>query len=112
VNRRNTLGLAYYRAGRYREAIEILRGNIEHQDGRILAVDLYVLAMSYHRLGEIARALDYYHLAARWDAETVRWAQGQRNLDKTFLDDLAAFRAEAEEVLGIDRKDGGPRAAR
>src|SRR5262249_49777398 len=63
---RNTLGVAYYRAGRYREAVEVLRPNVEKEDDRFLAYDLYFLAMIYHRLGETARARDYYDWAVRW----------------------------------------------
>ena len=55
---RNTLGVAYYRAGRYREAVEVLRPNLERQEDTGLAFDLYFLAMSHHRLGETARARD------------------------------------------------------
>ena len=53
---RNTLGVAYYRAGRYREAVETLRPNLDKQEEWALAFDLYFLAMSHHRLGETARA--------------------------------------------------------
>jgi len=94
---RNTLGVAYYRADRYREAVEVLRPNVEKQEDWALAYDLYFLAMSHHRLGETARARDYYDWA-------VRWVQVQRNLKPENLDELSAFRAEAEELLGIDRK--------
>ena len=62
----NTLGVAYYRAGRYREAVEILRPNLERQEDWGLAFDLYFLAMSHHQLGETARARDYYDWAVRW----------------------------------------------
>jgi tetratricopeptide (TPR) repeat protein len=101
---RNTLGVAYYRAGRYREAIEALRPNLEHQENWALPPDLYFLAMSVHRLGETARARDDYDWAIRQHDATVRWAQVQPNLDRAFLEELAAFRAEAEELLGITRK--------
>ena len=53
--------------------------------------------MSHHRLGEAARARDYYDWA-------VRWVQVQRDLKPEHLEELTAFRAEAEELLGIDRK--------
>jgi Flp pilus assembly protein TadD len=53
---RNTLAVAYYRAGRYREAVEALRLNLERQEDNYLAHDLDFLAMSHHRLGETARA--------------------------------------------------------
>src|SRR5262249_7818371 len=99
---RNTLGVAYYRAGRYREAVEALRPNLQGQEGRTLASRPHFLAMSHRRLGEPARARDYYDWAVRWD-------QAQRGPDAVEPEELAAFRAEAEELLGIDRKDDRPR---
>jgi serine/threonine protein kinase/WD40 repeat protein len=89
---RNTLGVAYYRAERYREAVEILRSNIEKQEDWALAYDLYFLAMSHHRLGETARARDYYDLA-------VRWVSMQQDLKPEIYVELTAFRAEAEELF-------------
>jgi WD40 repeat protein len=94
---RNTLGLAHYRSGRYREAVEILRSNVEKEEDWALAYDLYFLAMSHYRLGETARARDYYDWAARW-------AAAQSNLGPEHREELAAFGAEAEELLGIGRK--------
>jgi serine/threonine protein kinase/WD40 repeat protein len=94
---RNTLGVAYYRAGRYREAVEVLRPNVEKQDDWELAYDLYFLAMSHHRLGEKARARDYYDWA-------VRWVAAQSDLRSELREELAAIRAETEALLGIDRK--------
>lgn len=52
--------------------------------------------MSHHRLGETARARDYYDWA-------VRWVQAQRGLDAGHLEELFVFRAEAAKLLGIDR---------
>jgi hypothetical protein len=88
--------VAYYRAGRYREAVEVLRPNIEMQEDRFLAYDLHFLAMSHHRLGEPARARAYYDWA-------VRSVAMQRDLSPEHLEELTAFRAEAEELFGIDR---------
>jgi tetratricopeptide (TPR) repeat protein len=93
----NTLGVAYYRAGRYREAIEILRPNLDKQEDWGLAFDLYFLAMSHHRLGETARARDYYDWA-------VRWPRTHPSLTAGHLEELDLFRAEAAELLGIDKK--------
>jgi WD40 repeat protein len=93
----NTLGVAYYRTGRYREAVETLRPNLDRQRDAHLGFDLYFLAMSHHRLGEAARARDYY-------AWAVRWAPMQRDLGSSHLEELAAFRAEAEDLLGIPWK--------
>jgi uncharacterized protein HemY len=65
VAHRNTLGLAYYRAGRYKDATDVLRSNVESQDDRFLVYDLCFLAMSYQRLGETSRAREYRSLALR-----------------------------------------------
>jgi hypothetical protein len=91
---RNTLGVAYYRAARYREAVEILRTNVTSQEDSALAFDLYFLAMSHDKLGESARARDYYDWA-------VRWVAAQRNLSAAYAEELTEIRAEAEEVLGV-----------
>jgi serine/threonine protein kinase/WD40 repeat protein len=93
---RNTLGLAYYRAGRYREAAEALRPNLQGQEDASLTLDLYILAMSHHRLGEPARARDYYEWA-------VRWTKSQHAPDARVPEEVAAFHAEATDVLGLDR---------
>src|SRR5579884_4146041 len=91
---RNTLGLAYFRDGRYREAVEILRSNIEKEEDWALAYDLFILAMSHHRLGETAQARAYYEWA-------IRWVSMQPNLKPEHLEELTAFRAEAAELLGL-----------
>ena len=69
---RNTLGLAYYRAGRYREAVETLEPNLKDQVNWALTYDLYFLAMSHHQLGESGRAREFYDLAVRWSGATTR----------------------------------------
>jgi eukaryotic-like serine/threonine-protein kinase len=97
ANWRNTLGVAYYRAGRHREAVEVLRSNLDKQAEEILAFDLYFLAMSHHHLGETARARDYY----RW---AIRWTALQPELKAVYLEELSACRAEAEALLGIEGK--------
>jgi hypothetical protein len=94
---RNTLGVAYYRNAQYREAVETLRPNLDKQDDNALAFDLYFLAMSHHRLGETTRARDYLAWGARWTA-------AQRGLSAAHLEELKMFRAEAEELLGIETK--------
>jgi tetratricopeptide (TPR) repeat protein len=94
---RNTLGVAYYRAGRYRQAVEVLRANLNSQEDWGLAYDLYFLAMSYQQLGEAAHARDYYTWA-------IRWVQTQRTLSADQLQELAVFRTEAEEQLGVKKR--------
>jgi hypothetical protein len=90
----NTLGLAYYRTGQYRQAVEVLRPNLQSQDASALAYDLYILAMSCHRLGETERARDYYTWA-------VRGSDAQKGPPSAPPEDLSALRAEAEAVLGL-----------
>ena len=90
---RNTLGVAYYRADRYREAAETLTGNLSSQSERELAGDLYFLAMSHHRLGDVALAEAYYTWANR---ATV----SQDDLTDREVKERAAFRAEAAILLG------------
>jgi hypothetical protein len=97
---RNTLAVAYYRVGRYRQAVELLEQNVTDQGDSFLAFDLYILAMSYHRLGEAVRARDYYDWAVRWTK--------MQTLGATQTEELAAFRAEAEELLGIAPKPNQP----
>jgi WD40 repeat protein len=92
TNYLNTLGVAYYRAGRYREAVELLRANLEKQEDRVLAIDLYFLAMSQQRLGEAARARDYFDWAVRWAGVRPPPAGDDE-------EELTAIRAEAEELL-------------
>jgi tetratricopeptide (TPR) repeat protein len=94
---RNTLGVAYYRDRRYRDAVDALRPNLQRQDDKGLAFDLYFLAMSYQQLGETVRAKDYYTWA-------VRWVGAQRDLPPGHQEELAQFRAEAAKLLRIDLK--------
>jgi serine/threonine protein kinase/WD40 repeat protein len=90
----NTLGAAYYRAGRYREAADVLRPNLDRQADKYLAFELYFLAMSHHRLGEAPRARDYF-------AWAVRWERTQSGLTPDEAEELKEFRAEAAVVLRL-----------
>jgi eukaryotic-like serine/threonine-protein kinase len=93
---RNTLGLAYYRAGRYREAVEALQLNLKDQVDWGLAYDLYFLAMSHHQLGESARARQFYNLAVRWS--------GTHEVPTDVVVELATFKVEAADLLGVKDK--------
>jgi WD40 repeat protein len=89
---RNTLGLVYYRLGRWREAVATLEPNLPRDPGQA-AWDLYILAASYHHLGDATRAREQFDRAARSEAEnSSRLSQGLRT-------QLHAFHVEAEEVL-------------
>jgi WD40 repeat protein len=102
---RNTLGLAYYRAGRYREAVDLLQPNIRSEGPNWLPFDLFLLAMSYYRLGETTRARDYYDWA-------VRWIERDLHLGAVQQQELTAFRAETEQLLGINDSKADPQKPR
>ena len=94
---RNTLGVAYYRAGRYREALGALEHNLTDQVDWALAYDLYFLAMSQHQLGESTRARQFYNLA-------VRWSGAHPGPDNLSVGEMIAIQAEAAELLGVKDK--------
>jgi tetratricopeptide (TPR) repeat protein len=91
---RNTLGVIYYRAGRHRDAVTTLESNLQY-NVNYAAFDLYFLAMSCHQLGEVEKAKDYLDRAVRWDD------QKRAGLPQHCQTELKAFRAEAEELLGV-----------
>jgi len=94
---RNTLGAAYYRDGRYLQAVDILRPNLDRPEHWSLAFDLYLLAMSHQKLDETALARDYYDRA-------VRLTETQKGPSPEQLEVLHMFRGEAEELLRIEKK--------
>jgi tetratricopeptide (TPR) repeat protein len=92
----NTLGLAYYRLGRWDEAVEALRRSLKEPE--YAAHDLFFLAMSYQRLGDTAKARDCYDQAVYW-CETHR-----EGFDNAMREELEGFRAEAD-ALGLSSGD-------
>jgi hypothetical protein len=92
---RNTLGVAYYRAGRFRDAIACLEQNLADQPDDDLPYDLYFLAMSHQQLGDVARARELVTWANRW----VESRANKVALRPDQIAELAAFRAEAEELI-------------
>jgi tetratricopeptide (TPR) repeat protein len=91
---RTTLGMAYYRLGRYALGVATLEQGLSAGQGDPAAADLFVLAMCHARLGQPIKARDCYDRAVRWMQEH----QGQ--LPAKTRDDLKGFRAEADSVLG------------
>jgi hypothetical protein len=94
---RNTLGLAYYRAGRFREAVTTLEPNLKDHVDWALPFDLYVLAMSHHHLGECPGARQFHDLA-------VRSSGAHGEAPKPYVVDLVAIQAEAAELLAVKDK--------
>jgi eukaryotic-like serine/threonine-protein kinase len=93
----NTLGVAYYRNDRYREAVDTLRSNLIRGEDWDLAFDLYFLAMSYHKLDDTALAKVYFDWAVRWPRTNERLKPGH-------VEELNMFRSEAIGVLGLADK--------
>jgi tetratricopeptide (TPR) repeat protein len=88
-----TLGSAYYRLGRYPEAIETLQRSLREARGENAGVNLFLLAMCHAREGEAAKATEYYERAVNW----VRDYQSE--LQPGSKKELDAFRTEAEALL-------------
>jgi tetratricopeptide (TPR) repeat protein len=92
-NNQNTLGVALYRAGEWKEAVEALEKNTKQGvvvSGREVASDFFFLAMTHWQLGDKEKAREWYQKAIQW-------------MDKDALRDeeLRRFRAEAEDLLCI-----------
>jgi hypothetical protein len=88
----NTLGVAQYRAGLFHDAAATLHRSLAAHAGRFDAFDLYFLAMALHRFGRLADARACLDRAARGNDQ-------HPGLSTTSLQELAAFRAEAEGLL-------------
>jgi tetratricopeptide (TPR) repeat protein len=94
----NTLGVVYYRLGRWAEAIEALTRSVK-ASSEATAFDSFFLAMCHHHLGEREKARAEY-------ARAVRWMELMRPEDE----ELVRFRAEAGELLNpIDEGTPSPK---
>jgi tetratricopeptide (TPR) repeat protein len=87
---RNTLGVVYYRLGRYREAVDCFEQNVK-EGHPYVAFDLVFLAMSYFQLDQIAKAEDCYERARQWSRQTRLTAEQAEG--------LKSFEAEAQVLL-------------
>jgi uncharacterized protein HemY len=92
-NELNTLGVVYYRLAEFTNAIAILELGIKTDPAGGSAHDFFFLAMAHQRLGDSARADDYF-------AKALKWLEHQPSLPSESKQELEAFRAEAEAVLG------------
>jgi tetratricopeptide (TPR) repeat protein len=88
----NTLGVACYRTGAWKEAIDALQKSTKLGAGGD-AGDWFFLAMSHWQTGNKEEARKWYERAAQWM---------QKNQPKDA--DLQRFHAEAAELLGEIRK--------
>jgi serine/threonine protein kinase/WD40 repeat protein/tetratricopeptide (TPR) repeat protein len=95
----NTLGVAHYRAAEWKAAIEALNKSIDLRKGGD-AFDFYILAMAHWQLG-------HKDEAHKWHDKAVQWMQENEEAlkkDKMHAEELRRFRAEAEELLKIEKK--------
>jgi tetratricopeptide (TPR) repeat protein len=85
----NTLGIALYRAGDWKEAVAALQKSMELRKGGD-SNDWFFLAMTYWQLGDKEQA-------HKWYAQAVQWMDKNQPRDV----ELRHFRAEAAALLGI-----------
>jgi tetratricopeptide (TPR) repeat protein len=88
----NTLGVALYRASDWKAAIAALDKSMRLRNGGD-SFDWFFLAMAHWQLGETDKARGFYDRAVQWM---------DKNQPKS--EELRRFRAEAAELLGIDKK--------
>jgi tetratricopeptide (TPR) repeat protein len=88
----NKLGAAQYRVGDWQAALEAFEQSMKLRNGGD-AFDWFFLAMAHWQLGEKEEARKWYDQAAAWM---------DKNQPKN--DDLRRFRAEAAELLELEKK--------
>jgi serine/threonine protein kinase/tetratricopeptide (TPR) repeat protein len=86
-----TLGMAYYRAGRFTESIATLEKTLAA--GEADAFDLFFLAMARFRIGQVDQARADFERAVQWRRDHPRVPQPGWN------EQLDAFQAEARAFL-------------
>ncbi len=89
----NTLGLAQLRNGRAKDAVNTLQQSLALDRGDFAAFDLYILSMCHTRLGDPAKAMDYFNRATKWHDEH------HDRLSARLQKELREFRAEAQQGL-------------
>ena len=89
---RNTLGVAHYRAGDWNAALPALEKSMELRKGGD-SFDWFLLAMAYEKLGDTEKARQWYQRATVWMEK-----------NQAANEELRRFRAEAAQVLEVDKK--------
>jgi tetratricopeptide (TPR) repeat protein len=90
----NTLGVAHYRAGDWKAAIAAFKKSMALRQGGD-SFDWFFLAMAHWQLGDKDEA-------RRWHDRAVEW---MKKKDPT-NEELIRFRAEAAELLSVEKNEG------
>jgi tetratricopeptide (TPR) repeat protein len=93
-----TLGLAYHRLGKEREALAALERDAGMKTGGASPCDLLVMAMCHQRLGDRAKAKGCYERAVRWRDEH------KGKLSPLQAETFESLRAEAEAALAATKR--------
>ncbi len=94
-----TLGVAQYRAGDWKAALDALNRSLELRQGGD-AGDWFFLALTHQKLGN-------HHTARKWYDQAAQWLERNEAVlakDPPRAEELRRFRAEAEEVLELKAK--------
>ncbi len=89
----NTLGVAHYRAGDWKAAIDALERSEKFQPGAMLGFNGFFLAMAHLQLGHQDEARSWYERACAWTEKR-----------RPENEELRRFRDEAAEILKLARK--------
>jgi tetratricopeptide (TPR) repeat protein len=92
-NHWNTLGVAQYRKGDWKAAIDALTKSMELLRGKSESFNTFFLAMAHWQLGDKPQARSWYDKA-------VPWMEKNQPGDE----ELLRFRAEAAALLGVKEK--------
>jgi Flp pilus assembly protein TadD len=98
------LGMALYRAGRFAQAIERLHEAIQAQAKGGDAWAHFFLAMAHQQLGQKDEARQWYDKGVEW----VEKNQHILEKNKPNQNELRRFRAEAAQLLGLDKRETPP----
>jgi len=90
----NTLGLAHYRNGNWREATLVLQKSMQIGNGGD-SFDRFLLAMAHWQLGNKEEARTWFSLAVQFMEKNE-----QHSMADELMEDLPRFRTEAAELLG------------